>query len=473
MSLWLCLRFHRLPLECLDRTEDSAAVVLERQRVLRANDCATSLGIREGMGAATVRALAGEEPCRLLEREREAEVRCLQRLCCWAYGVTPSLFSEREDCLQLEVGSCLALFRGLEPLLAEVRNGIASRGFQAREALAPTPTAAWLLSHAGEAKAMDCSAALPERLAPLPLTLLEDFSTTVDSLRRAGLHTLGDVLTLPPAALARRCGADFQRFLQRALGQREDRRTDYQPPQSFSDEHWFGYEVRANQELYPALQKLLQSLCRFLRNTQLQTGEIHWLLLGVDHSVRTVTVRSSCRHSDWENWLQLSRVRFERLALETGVEGITLSCDQLHSGELENTDLFAPRKQREPLAALLDRLRNRLGLQAVEGIGCRDEHLPELALHVGSGPPADETPPACGQRPFWLLPAPQPLAERRGRLHWQGLLELVYGPERIEDNWWQVPASRDYYIARGAAGQFYWVFRDRLARRWFIHGIFA
>ncbi len=479
MSLWLCLRFHHLPLECLNRTEDSAVVVLERQRVLRANDCAAALGIREGMGAATVRALAGEEPCQMLERDREAEARCLQRLCCWAYSITPNLFSEREDCLQLEVGGSLALFRGLEPLLAEVHKGLASRGFRARRALAPSPTAAWLLSHAGEnsatgeAVALDCGTPLPERLAPLPLTLLEEFSATVDSLRRAGLHTLGDVLALPPSALARRCGADFRQFLQRALGQREDRRADYQPPPTFSDEYWFGYEVRANEELYPALQKLLQSLCRFLRNTQLQTGEIHWLLLGIDHSVRTVTVRSSCRHSDWENWYQLTRVRFERLALQAGVEGIILNCEHLHSGELENADLFAPRKQREPLAALLDRLRNRLGLQAVENIGCRDEHLPELALHVGSGPPAEAATEPCGQRPFWLLPTPQPLSERRGRLHWQGLLELVYGPERIEDNWWQAPASRDYYIARGEAGQFYWVFRDRLARRWFIHGIFA
>ncbi len=473
MSLWLCLRFHRLPLESLSREEHGAVVVLERQRVLRANDCAAALGIREGMGTATVRALAGDEPCQLLERDREAEARSLQGLCCWAYSVSPSLFSYREDCLQLEVGACLTLFRGLQPLLATVDSGLRQRGFRASQALAPTPAAAWLLSHAGEAGAMDCAAPLAERLAPLPLALLQDFSTSVDSLRRAGLHTLGDILALPPTALARRCGADFRDFLQRLLGQRDDRRADYRPPPVFSDAYWFGYEVRANEELYPALQRLLQSLCGFLRNTQLQTGEIRWQLQGVDNSLRSLTVRSSCRHSDWENWFQLSRIRFDQLALDSGVEGIALTCEQLHSGELESPDLFAPRKQREPLAALLDRLRNRLGLQAVQTVGCRDEHLPELALHVSSGRPADEPGEACAQRPFWLLPAPQPLAGGRHGLRWQGPLELVYGPERIEDNWWQEPASRDYYIARGSRGQFYWVFRDRLARRWFLHGIFA
>ncbi|MFV8819519.1 Y-family DNA polymerase [Haliea sp. E17] len=473
MSLWLCLRFERLPLECLSHAEDRAVIVLERQRVLRANDYAAALGIRAGMGVATLRAMAGDEPCQLLERDREAEARSLQRLCCWAYSITPSLFSYREDCLQLEISGCLALFRGLSPLLAEAASGIASRGFQAHRALAPTPTAAWLLSHADESVAMDSGAALPQRLAGLPLALLEDFSTTVDALRRAGLHSFGDILALPPAALGRRCGAEFRDFLQRALGQREDRRADYQPPPAFSDEYWFGYEVRANGELNPALQLLLQSLCRFLRNTQLQTGEIQWQLLGVDRSLREIRVRSSCRHSDWENWYQLTRVRIERLALSTGVEGITLNCSELHSGELEHSDLFAPRKQREPLAGLLDRLRNRLGLQAVETIGCRDEHLPECALHVGNARPADAPVDDCAQRPFWLLPSPQPLGEHRERLRWQGRLQLLYGPERIEDNWWLEPVSRDYYIARGEQGQYYWVFRDRLARGWFIHGIFA
>ena len=68
MSLWLCLRFDQLPLQCLSRCEQQPVVVLEAHRVLRANDCATALGIREDMGTATVRALAGDEPLRLLER---------------------------------------------------------------------------------------------------------------------------------------------------------------------------------------------------------------------------------------------------------------------------------------------------------------------------------------------------------------------------------------------------------------------
>ncbi|MEZ5503491.1 MAG: DNA polymerase Y family protein [Halioglobus sp.] len=271
MSLWLCLRFAQLPLHCLSRCEHRPAVVLAAQRVLCANDCAHALGIRPGMGSATVRTLAGEEPVLLLERDAEAEQRCLQQLCCWAYSITPSLSTWGTDCLQLEIGGCLGLFRGLDALLLEVASGIGSRGYRARYGLAPTPKAAWLLSFADRDTAMAIQQPLEQRLGPLPLQLLEQFAATVDSLRRAGLHTLGDVLALPAAALGRRCGREFTRFLQQLLGQREDLQADYQPPATFSDAYWFGYEVRTNSELLPAVQRLLQSLCRFLRNTQLQT----------------------------------------------------------------------------------------------------------------------------------------------------------------------------------------------------------
>ncbi|KAA1189982.1 DNA polymerase Y family protein [Pseudohalioglobus sediminis] len=474
MSLWLCLRFHQLPLQCLSRSEELAVAVLVKQRVFRANDCAASVGIREGMSAATVRALLADEPAQLLERDTGAEGQCLQQLCCWAYSITPSLHTYRDDCLQLEVGSCLALFRGLPRLLAAVHHGIHSRGFRAEMGLAETTGAAWLLSFSGADQASTYQQALPQRLAPLPLSLLTDYKSTVDSLRRAGLHTFGKLFALPPTALARRCGAEFARFLQQVQGLCEERHADYQPPPSFRDQYWFGYEVRANDELLPAMQLLLQSLCQFLRNTQLQTTEINWQLIGIDHSLLEICVRSTTGQSNWQEWYQLTRIRLEQLQLATGIEGINLCCQQLDSGRVENIDLFNPRTQQEPLSALLDRLRNRLGLQAVQHIGSRNEHLPEMALHLCQEHAADapgQIP--AQQRPFWLLPCPQALAERQGRLHWQGSLELVYGPERIEDNWWQQPVSRDYYIARGERGQHYWVFRDRLQAGWYVHGIFA
>ncbi|HEY7776742.1 MAG TPA: hypothetical protein VIC02_09385, partial [Kineobactrum sp.] len=307
------------------------------------------------------------------------------------------------------------------------------------------------------------------------LALLGEFPREVANLNSAGLHTFSDILGLPEAALGRRCGEDFVRCLRQILGQEADLQPDYKPPAHFSDQYWFGYEVRANTELLPAVQYLLQSLCRFLRNTQLQTGEIEWQLIGVDRRQHRLQVRSSTRHSDWNNWYQLARLQFERLQLRTGVECLTLECSQLAAGHGASIDLFSPHNQREPLQALLDRLRGRLGLQAIRKISCRDEHVPELALHVGSDdlPSPPVASPGTNQRPFWLMPEPRQLQQRSGRLYWNGALQLVCGPERIEDNWWHTPVSRDYYIARAPAGQSYWIFHDRLNGQWYIHGLFA
>ena len=480
MSLWLCLHFEQLPLECLARWQDRPVVVLDAQRVLRVNDDAATLGIRQGMRAATVSTLAGDAAVQLLERDQAAEAHCLSQLSCWAYSITPRLHTWRSDCLLLEIGGCLNLFRGLDNLLGEVKNGIRSRNHRVRCGLAATPKAAWLLSFADESTAMAHQHPLQSRLSGLPLTLLDDFTDSVNSLRRAGLHTLGDVLALPPTALGRRCGKGFTYFLQQVLGQREDLQADYRPPGTFNDEYWFGYELKTHEELLPAVQQLLQSFCLFLRNTQLRSSEITWRLIGIDHSLRDVCVQSASSHSDLQNWYQLTRIRFEQLQLTGGVEGLALNCSKLRPGELENIDLFSPGNQREPLAGLLDRLQTRLGLQAVEQVSCRDEHLPELAVCVSgsqvsaagaSGTPAAGTPAA--QRPFWLLTEPQLLRQSGGRLYWQGALQLLYGPERIEDNWWRNAISRDYYIATGESGQHYWVFCNRHNRQWYIHGIFA
>ena len=145
MSLSLCLRFNQLPLQCLSRHENKPVVVLSKQRALRTNDCAASLGIKEGMGTATVRALVESSAIVVLERDIEAEQRAQQQLCCWPYSITPALYTFREDCLQLEIGGCLALFKGLDATLANM--GIASRGYSVHYALAATPRAAWLLKY--------------------------------------------------------------------------------------------------------------------------------------------------------------------------------------------------------------------------------------------------------------------------------------------------------------------------------------
>jgi protein ImuB len=125
---------------------------------------------------------------------------------------------------------------------------------------------------------------------------------------------------------------------------------------------------------------------------------------------------------------------------------------------------------------LVERLRARLGHQAVHGLACVAEHRPEAAWRVQEPLPSAPSPARVGEgwgegpaRPLWLLDVPEPCDERR--------LEFLEGPECIESGWWDGhDVARDYYVARNRHGARMWVFRNRRETDppgWFLHGWFA
>ena len=89
-------------------------------------------------------------------------------------------------------------------------------------------------------------------------------------------------------------------------------------------------------------------------------------------------------------------------------------------------------------------------------------------------------------RPSRLFPRPLPIEvvslspegpllsiRMRGEL--QEVIDTI-GPERIADEWWLRSRidfqnlSRDYYKAQIVSGRWLWLFRESIARRWFLHG---
>jgi protein ImuB len=132
---------------------------------------------------------------------------------------------------------------------------------------------------------------------------------------------------------------------------------------------------------------------------------------------------------------------------------------------------------------LVERLRARLGEQAVYGVVFVPEHRPEAAwrrvheLRLTPAPCAGER--AGGlrvsemPRPVWLLDEPVLLAADLQHLCQEGSI-LEQGPERIESGWWDgKDVARDYYIARQARGARWWVFQQRQTQCWYLHGMFA
>jgi protein ImuB len=130
---------------------------------------------------------------------------------------------------------------------------------------------------------------------------------------------------------------------------------------------------------------------------------------------------------------------------------------------------------------LVDRLRARLGEDAVRLVAPHAEYRPERAWresgHVRARPAGksglDSSDPVL-PRPVWLLSEPEPLGHLLEAQPWV----LRDGPERIESGWWDgADVRRDYFIAENPRGETLWIYRDHRYGiddgEWFLHGVFA
>ncbi|WP_439107974.1 Y-family DNA polymerase [Congregibacter sp.] len=475
MQLWLCLRLSELAVQCLPQRRPQALAVVDRQRIYAVNATASLLGLEPGMDPVAARSLAGDSPLQLLPRDPNAEAQALESLCCWAYGITPHLYPFRGDCLMLEIGGSLRLFGGSDAIIRHARQGLAGRGYSADIALGTTPLAAWAFSHTNSQALASSDYSKKEQLNKLSLQTLEPLHEQFEILQRSGFNTLGEILALPSASLNRRCGAQFRELLQHLSGEVVAPPVHFEPPNCFVDSYPLGYPVQNQDELGPALEQLLASLEDYLRQRQLQTRQIVWYFSGLNNYREMLDVRTSEARTPRQDWYRLTRLRLERQPFTQEVELVQLRAEQLESAKPSSGDLFRQASQSEPTSQLVDLLSNRLGSQAINSLYHRDAHLPEHSSTQGPSGTVGNLPPVdSAQRPFWLLSEPELLRrEKEELLFWGSRLELIYGPERIEDGWWECGTSRDYFVARNAQGQRFWVFHERRKQRWFMQGFFA
>jgi protein ImuB len=92
--------------------------------------------------------------------------------------------------------------------------------------------------------------------------------------------------------------------------------------------------------------------------------------------------------------------------------------------------------------------------------------------------PFAPAPPDDVLRPLWLLPVPQPLAERADGPQRHGPLQMLTRGERLDSGVWdggEADATgdipRDNFDDRTGQGQWAWIFRD--AQGWYLQGVFA
>jgi protein ImuB len=495
--LWLALRLPDLPLAA-HPCRPLPSVVVDRGQVIAADEFAHAVGILPGMRTATARGMLPE--LTLLARDGERERCLLDELACRMAGLTPEIVVVAPAALLLEIGGCLRLFGGSGVLIAAVRAICRQLGVEVGLAAAPTPLAAlWLADVAATDDAslpvvVTTVEALPEALAPLPVDVTGAASDVRERLAAFGVRRLADLFALPRAGLARRLGAGFVINLERALGERPDPQVRFVFPEQFALRLELPGRVDSAPALAFAARRLLEALCGWLAARQ--AGAQRCALMLEHERGRTesrIELALAAPTRELERFERVLRERLERSTLDAPVEAIRLHVDSCEALPGRNAGLFEPAREGEGIEPLLERLRARLGEDAVHGLAPVADHRPECATRkVPVGMPVAVAVPAA-PRPLWLLDTPESLPEIDGRPHRRGAaLELLTGPERIESGWWGHPAAaggktsagplgevaaepgdvrRDYFVARTPQYECFWIFRDRAG--WYLHGLFA
>lgn len=502
--LWIGIHFPHLALDAFLRALPSCGAgtpqpmaVCRGGLIEQACPEAMRHGLQPGMKRATAQALL---PGLLLrERDPDLERDTLAQAAAWALRFTPAVSLQQaalptgpDDAtgLLLEVAGSLRLFDGLQPLLGQVRAGLAQLGLQPSIGCAPTATGAWLMARYRDGLSATDPAALQTILPGLPLSVLDSAAPHLEVLASLGAQRIEQLSLLPRAGLARRFGPQLLRELDRAWGRAPEPRTWFVAPPTFTARLELPAAADDASALLAGARRLLSSLCGWLNARHAAAQTVTLNAAHDDPPATVITLQPADPTADEERLAVLLRERLAVTRLRAPVHTLRIDCDRVVPAAPGNSELFPmPTPARESIARLIEQLQARLGRDRVLRLAPQADHRPEAACRLeratidalsaaAASRTTEEMLPAGGAlpRPTWLLAQPQPLAERQQRPWLGGPLMLLAGPERIETGWWDGNlVQRDYFIAADDDGLLLWIYRERPGQArtdggWFLQG---
>ena len=397
--LWTCLHFPDLPLRIFARAgmreiPSVVSTASHRPDVLVANDAAQKRGIVSGMSIAAALGLDSEIAIHL--RDECAEAAALKNIALWAGQWTSTIAIEPPANVLLEISGCLNYFGGLSTLLGRIDAGLAAIGFSAIVATAPTASAASLLARAGRAiaieegadidtaqagraSAMEQGAAIDSALAALPIGLLDGADEVMDTLWGIGVRTVGDVLALPRDGFARRFGASLLDQIDRARGSLPDARALFVAPERYHGQLELPAPVHETEALLFAVRRLVVELAGFLHGRGAGVTRMRFDLVHEDVPPTSIVIGLAATRQI-EHMQNVLRERLSRLQLPDRVEAIRLVSEEIAPLAGKEGELFQRSgKDGEAGTQLIERLRARLGENAVHALALHADHRPERA----------------------------------------------------------------------------------------------
>jgi protein ImuB len=349
------------------------------------NPAARTLGLIVGARVVDMRALCPD----LLVRDADlaGDLEALDRFGHWVRRWAPWSAVEEMDGgtggIALETTGSDHLWGGEAAMLADMEARFGSAGLSVRLAIAPTRGGAWALARHGHPAARICpEGGLEEWLSPLPVEALRLDPATVLLLRRLGLRSIGKLIPIPRAALARRFGqdgSDLPLRLDQALGRLSE------PLASLADpaRHIARIDLADTvQDPVPHLPALAHALCDRLRHDGLGLRRMCLRLFRVDGEVRSVTLTCARASRDAAHLVRLFDGRLDGMDPGHGFDLLTLEAMATEPLGTTQSHLYEGEKPALPLPDLIDRLTARFGPHAVTWPLLRESHLPERAETV-------------------------------------------------------------------------------------------
>ena len=370
------------------------------------------------------------------------------------------------------------------------------------------------------------------RAGELPMHTLSAARPHLDVLERTGCRTWNDLLELPRDGVARRFGASLLAALDRARGAGPDTYDWLVLPEQFEEKLELNALVTHGLALMAGVERLLPSLQAWLvgRQRGLCALELTWHMDPRRDTPTTgsLVVRTDQPAQDLRHITTLVAEHLGQQTLAAPVHSLTLQSQVteplVNAAAATPSLLIEDRQSGGSALALVERLSARLGQDHVLVWQPCADHRPEQMQHwvpaqstrqfiaasaikARAGRPNDSKNGAKQPThmlsdalyPSWLLPEPLALRSMGNSPVYQGRLQRLAGPQRLESCGWLMnseglvksmaqrvrpPAIRDYFIYRSEQAGLLWIYSERLAaddtladaptqRAWFLHGFFA
>ncbi len=383
------------------------ATVIEaagRRLLAAVNPAAAAAGLAPGMPLAD--ALSFLPGLATAAAEPAADRAALRRLAEWCGRYSPWTAPDGVDGVTIETTGSAHLWGGESALAADLAARLDRRRVACRIAIADMLGAAWALARfaqSGLAQTNERAVLLPTGearagLARLPVEALRLDPATAQGLRRVGLKQIGDLYAMPRAALARRFGDGVVRRLDQALG-------DLWEPLSPLGEApvrrvrlSFAEPIADPADLARAAERLALDLVRRLAREGIGARRLDLAFHRVDGRVERICLGAARPSRDPRHLAALFKERLDTVDPGLGVEDMILAAFAVEPLGPEQIGLPHHRPSPHPgppphageggvgagattsaVAPLLDRLGNRLGLEALSRIEPRESHIPERA----------------------------------------------------------------------------------------------